>query len=229
MKQQDAEIPDDPNHFHEAIEAFRRRVPLTEEEFAALEEAEQEFGFTVAGVAQADVVAAVYEAIDRAVSTGTTFEDFKDEIGASLSEAWGGESPSRLETVFRTNVMSSYNDGRYKVMTSAVVKEARPYWRADVIDDSRTSDICEDLIDVILPADDPFWSTHQPPLHPNCRSHLTPLSEEEAREEGVDTEPPDVDVADGFGRAPSTEGDKWHPDLEDYPAPIAEILRDRLG
>lgn len=46
-----------------------------------------EFAFTVADVAQLDMVVDVYEAIERAVAHGTTLDDFKADVGKSLEEA----------------------------------------------------------------------------------------------------------------------------------------------
>lgn len=225
-------IPDDPARFEEAIAALRDRVPMTSELFDELEANEREFAFTVANVSQASVVADVYDAIERAVSKGTDFEVFRDDVGASLEESWGGEQPGRLETIFRTNVMASYNAGRFRLMTSPTVKAARPYVRWDVIDDSRTSDeICRPILKakVILPLDHPWTRTHWPPLHPNCRTVPTPLTEDEARAEGITSSPPSVHVVDGFGAAPSVSGGDWEPEPEDYPEPMVGALEDKLA
>ena len=67
-------IPADPLRFQEAIDDFLKRVPMTSDEYDQLEAAEQEFAFTVANVAQADLVADVYEALQSAIAEGTTFE-----------------------------------------------------------------------------------------------------------------------------------------------------------
>src|SRR6185369_12313498 len=120
-----------------------------------------------------------------AVRDGTTLDDFKDEVGARLAEAWGGEDAPRLENVFRTNVLQSYNAGRYEIYSDPVVQEARPYLRFDGVDDSRTCPICAPLNGVVKAADDPFWKTRHPPLHHSCRDLLAPLSKEEAHEEGI--------------------------------------------
>lgn len=223
-------IPDDPIRFQEAIDRFRQLVPMTDEEYEALEEAEQEFAFTVANVSQADLVAGVYDEIERAIADGTTFDDFQDAVGDSLAAAWGGEDPARLETIFRTNVMDSYSAGRYDVMTAPAVAEARPYWRFDAIGDGpRTCEICDSCGGVILPQDDPWWQTHYPILHPNCRCMATPLSADEAEAEGITDSPPDVDPAPGFGSAPAgSSGSDWEPDTGDYPAAIRDELDGRL-
>jgi SPP1 gp7 family putative phage head morphogenesis protein len=222
-------IPADPKRFEEAIDAFRKRVPIRKDEWETLTRQEREYAFTVAEVAQADLVTDVYEAIDKAISAGTTLEEFKRDVGAKLEDAWGEPRAARVETIFRTNVLGAYNEGRHAILTAPAVKEARPYWRFDAVEDSRTSDICDELDGTILPADDPFWDSHTPPLHFQCRSVLTPLSEEEATDEGENDEAPDAEPDEGFGAAPSREGEDWEPDLSEYPEEIADELGDRLG
>jgi len=219
-------VPDDPTYFEEAIRAFEARVPLTDDEYESLLEDEKDFAFTVADVAQADLVSEVYEAIQEAVKDGTTLEDFKDRVGEQLEAAWGGEDPGRLETIFRTNVLGALNEGRYAVFDQPEIREARPYWRWEGIDDDRIDEECAPLLDVVLPADDPFWDDHVPPLHFNCRCTFTALDEDEAAEDGISDSAPDVDAAPGFGEPPSDKS--WEPDAYDYPKGIGDELEDRL-
>jgi len=218
----------DPGKFKEAIAAFEKRVPMPKAEYELLDEQAKEFAFTVAGAAQADLVGEVYEAIERAIRDGTTLDDFKDEVGGKLAEAWEGENPARLETIFRTNVQSAYAEGRYSVFSAPAVKEARPYFRFETIDDDRRDDDCADCDGTVLPQDDSWWSEHLPPLHPNCRCSFTALSPEEAGEDGIDDKGPAVDVEDGFGGRPSSEGSNWEPDVGDYPAAVGDVLQSIL-
>lgn len=221
--------PADPDRFEEAIRAWRRRVPMTEDAWERLAEAEREFAFTVSGVTEAEMVQQVFDAIDRAVADGTTLETFKREVGAALEAAWGGADPYRVETTFRTNVLGAYNAGRHEIMTAPEVRRSRPYWRFDAVMDSRVSPICEELDGIVRPADDPFWRNHTPPLHHGCRSVLTPLTLEEAEDEGIDIRvAPDNAPSPGFGRAPVTEGTDWKPNLRRFDPEIREVLQERV-
>jgi hypothetical protein len=221
---------DNPLRFEQALAALRDRVPMTSDVFDQLDESEREFAFSVANVEQADVIASVFDAIEGAVENGTDFDTFKDAVGSQLEDSWGGEQPGRVETVFRANVMSAYNGGRFREMTAPAVADARPYWRFDVIEDSRLDDcpICKPCTDVVLPADHPWWRTHYPILHPNCRCIATALTEEEARAEGITRSPPSPPVPAGFGKAPSVTGSNWEPDSSDYEPAIAAVLDDKL-
>jgi uncharacterized protein with gpF-like domain len=214
----------DPIKFEPAIRAFEKRVPITRDEWDKLDKSEREFAFTVSGATQADLVTQVYEAIDKAVETGSTFEEFKaGSFVDELYDAWGGESPSRLEMVFRTGVNQAYNDGREAVFRQPAVADLRPIWRYER-GGGEDCDICDECEGVILPADDPWWNDHRPLMHPNCVCSFSALTKDEAAEEGYvaadDEDAPDVDAADGFGDS----DEEWSPDLSNYPDEIAEIL-----
>jgi hypothetical protein len=203
---------------------------MTRDEWDALTDDAERFAFTVSGVAQADLVTDVWEAIDAAVENGEDLDDFRGRVGDKLEEAWGGEDPPRLEMIFRTGVNQAYNDGREAVFSDPAVKEARPYWRFELIDDGALCDDCAECEDVILPADDPWWDDHRPILHPNCRCSFSALTPQEAADEGADVDeddlPEDVDVADGFG---SDRDDDYDPDTEGYPSEIRDQLDSVLG
>ena len=134
------QIPSDEK-YQEAIDAIRKRVPVSREDWDALTTAEREHAFTVSEVTEMRVLQDVLDSVDRAVETGTTLEDFKDDIAVELIESWGGEIPGRLENVFRTNVLTSYAEGRHAINSAPAVREARPYWR---FDDTGTDRECEE-------------------------------------------------------------------------------------
>jgi SPP1 gp7 family putative phage head morphogenesis protein len=221
----------DLDEFEEAVRRFRMRVPISDVEWDQLLESEREYAFKVAGVSQARMVQEVYDAVERAVRDGTTLDDFKAEAGPTLTEAWGANDSARMETVFRNGVMSSYNAGRWDIFTEPHVLEERPYFRFDAAVDNRTTDLCDALDGTILPADHPFWRTSWPPLHPNCRSTVIPLTESEARAEGISPGPPDTrgeKPTPGFGRAPSGTGRDWKPDLDNMPPALRDALEEKL-
>lgn len=222
------EPPADPARFEEAISAFRKRVPMKREEWDKLTTAQRERAFMVSEVALADLITEVYEGIGKAIEKGTRFEEFKETAGKKLTEHWGGEKPGRIQTIFRTNVMANYSAGREAIISAPVVREARPYVRYDGIDDDVQTDICYELDGTVHPADSDFVASRTPPLHHNCRTIKTPLTAEEAEEEGITDTPPDVTPAKGFGAAPSEAGADWTPEMIGYPTPVREVLKGRL-
>lgn len=217
-----AQPPADPLRFDEAVSAFRARVPMSDAAFRALREAVHSRAFVIAGVTKLDLVAEVWNALDDAVANGTTFAQFQKEVGAKLEAEWGRANPSRLETIFRTNVQRSYSAGTLDMMREPAVLKRRPYWKFSAILDGRTTQVCAECHGTVLPADHPFWATRQPPLHFNCRSHLIPLTVAQADSTGVTDETPAAEPMKGFG---NLEED-WKPDLTKYPAGLAhEFVR----
>jgi SPP1 gp7 family putative phage head morphogenesis protein len=206
--------------FDEAIAFFRSLVQVPDHEWDRLTMAARKQSFKVAGAANLDLVQEVWEAVDRAIADGTDLRAFKREIGAQLSEAWAGSVADpgfRLETIFRTNVQTAYNAGRYE--QARQVAKDRPYWLFDSIMDGRTTpDCCAALDGIVLPANDPFWKGHYPPLHFNCRSQIITLTEDQAEGMGVSTSRPRVSVGRGFGTPPSVGS--WSPDAGNYAGPL---------
>lgn len=215
--------PPDPRQYDAAAAWFRDRVPISDEEWEALQGKLREQAFKIAGVAQLDIVTQVWEALDRAIADGTSFDDFKDEVTASLSGAWGGAYPYRVETIFLNWTQRAYSAGRYETMTAPAVKQMRPFWQ--FLNGDPVSDICVASDGTILPADDPWWADHNPPLHHRCKSGVISLTAEEAGDD-VDDTPPDVDADDGFGGAPTND---WDPDLSDYPGELASAYQEKSG
>jgi SPP1 gp7 family putative phage head morphogenesis protein len=216
---------DDLDTFDEAIEAFRRRVPISDREWDRLTVEAREYAFKVAGVAQADQVQRVYDAIDRAIKEGTTLQDFKAEAGDLT------KSPAHAETVFRTNVLTAYNAGRHAIFSEPHVRKDRPYLRFDAVGDSRMTEVCEACDGIILPADHSFWLTFSPPLHYACRSVLVSLDQEEAEAEGISPGPPMTSARPqpGFGRPPSGIGRGWKPDLSRFSPAVQDVLAGKLA
>lgn len=214
--------PSSPESFDEAVYWFRKRVPMTDAEYEKLDADAREKAFTVARVAQLDVVAQTWDALDRAISEGTSYEDFRKEMEPALTAAWGGERPWHLETIFRTNTQLAYGAGRWTELTQPAIMKARPFWKLSVIMDGRTSDICAALANTVLPADDAFWQTHNPPLHHNCRTGIIALTEQQGAGQETD-KTPSTDSADGFGLAPSEQ--EYAPDLKEYPSPLVAIYK----
>jgi SPP1 gp7 family putative phage head morphogenesis protein len=221
-------VIDKEDRFVEAIAAIKKRVPIKREEWDTLQSTEREQAFTVSDVTEIRVLQNVLDAMDSAITNGATLEDFKDEIAADLIESWGGEIPGRLETIFRTNAQVAYSEGRYAINSAPAVKEARPYWLWDEVEDDRECDVCAECSGTVRPADDPWWNRHVAPLHFNCRCTITALTPEEASEEGIDTAGPDVEADEGFGAAPSSEGADWQPDLSAFDPDLAAALAERL-
>ncbi len=210
----DEDIPAIP--FSEAVSYMKSRVPLTKEEWEALElEPKLRFrAFTVAALSKYDTVNKVKNMVLGAVENGKPFEEFWTEASA-LSASGLGASPWYWETVFRTNVQTAYNAGRAAEFT----RTNPDYLEFVGIEDVRQTDICAERSGVILPATHPFWQTNWPPLHFGCRSTVRNVSREEVelqREQNPDWKTTDeariekiISPAKGFGENPVETGSFW--------------------
>lgn len=191
-----------PRAPEEAIAWLRSRVPLSEQAWRALSEAARKRAFMVAGLAQEALVAQVQAALEAALRDGSTLEDFTAQVGASLETAWLGPT-ARIETIFRTNIMSAYNAGRYAQANDPDTLATRPFWRFVATLDSRTAPQCRAAHGVILPADHPWWQAHYPPMHHRCRCFVQTLTPRQVERLGGVTAPSSLPAADGFGSPPT--------------------------
>lgn len=203
-----------------ALSWFQEKLVLPPEEYYALEQAARAKAFTVSGLADLDMTSDVWEAVGRAIQEGTSQEDFVRSVSEMLEGQWG-EGGSRLETIFRTNVQSALSIGRFEQNNAPAVRATHPFQRFDAVEDEATTDICRMLDGQVYRADDPFLLSHNPPLHFNCRTELTAITEEEAGEAGgVSDHPPDgVGPAEGFGQVTQ----EFEPDLSSRPPELASL------
>lgn len=213
--------------FEEALEWFRSKTPMTGKAYKALSARAKRKAFGVSGVANLRMSTDVWEALDRAISHGTTLEQFKQEMSLSLEAAWGGSvanPPWRMETIFRTNLQHAYGAGRYQQLTEPGVANLRPYWQLQAVMDKRTTmEICAKLDGAVVEANAPWWRTHTPPLHYNCRTVLVGLSAKAGEAAGGAPSGPSVAAQEGFGLAP--DRGEWSPDVDAYPAPLRRAFR----
>lgn len=214
------EVTADALAFEEAVSWFRARVPLSDAAFYALTAEARRRAFTIAAVATLDLVAETQDSLDRALAEGLSFADWKSEIADRLVAAWA-ESPDgpadpawRLETIFRTNAQMAYSTGRFHQLDDPAVRRARPFRLYDAILDARTTEACRGFNGTTLPADDPWWDTHWPPVHFNCRSGVRSLRASQAEARGITQVPPGDAGQPGFGLTPTER--EWQPNAADY-------------
>jgi SPP1 gp7 family putative phage head morphogenesis protein len=188
--------------FDEAIAFFRDKVPLTPDQFARLSREARAKAFTVSGVARLDVITDLHAAIDRAITDGTTFNDFKKAVkGIMEKRGWEGSAPHRLETIFRTNIQSTYQAGHYERQRELI--GTRPYWQYVAVMDARVRPSHAAMNGKVVVADDPWWKANYPPNGFNCRCTVRSLSRSELDRERLPVDRDLPDIADpGFDGNP---------------------------
>lgn len=221
-----------PLPMQEALEYWAAKIALDPADFYALEQAMRARAFTVSSTATADMILDVKRSIDKALLEGLTFDDWKSEISDVIEKSgWTGPRARRLDVIFRTNMQSAYQAGRWKQMQRVV--KARPYWRYLAVKDSRTRPSHLALDGKVYRADHPFWDTYYPPNGFQCRCTVQTLSERqvEARGYRVESEMPGPEAVkdpatgmeyvvqpipdQGWEHNPAKEA--FEPDLDKYP------------
>ena len=185
-----------------AIDYFRKKGYKTTFDWEEMAKEEHAYSFTVAKVTRTDLLNDIRTAMDKAIAEGTTLKQFTDELRPTLQKKgwWGkkaiidpktGEeriaqlgSPRRLETIFDTNLRTSYSAGRWEQIQS--VKKTRPWLRYGAILDGRERPQHRDMNGTILPVDDPFWDEWYPPNGWKCRCRVQQLSDRDLKRRGLE-------------------------------------------
>ena len=189
--------------FSYQVAAFRLRlgklVPTSR--WDDLRGSEHDRGFMVAGALKADLLADLGAAVDKAISQGTTLEEFRRDFRKIVEDrgwhGWTGEGTKggeawRTRVIYRTNLTTSFAAGRMAQLVAANY----PFWiyRHGASLDPREQHLAWDGL--VLPPDHPFWETHAPPNGWGCSCYVMGArSRESAKRRGGK---PDLALADGW-------------------------------
>lgn len=156
-------------------------------------------GFTVANVAKLDVLQDIQDSLAKALKGGQTLQQWKDGLVPELQRKgwWGGQAttaklqeagrvdadgviakgltPTRLKTIFQTNMQSAYMAGRYAEMMEDV--EERPFWGYVAILDAKTRPAHRAMHGKIFRYDDAGWKSFYPPCGYRCRCRVRSYSQ----------------------------------------------------
>lgn len=165
--------------FPEQIAAFRLRLGnrLSTATWRDLWQEDHDRAFVVAGALQADLLADLGAAVDRAIAEGTSLETFRADFRAIVEKngwhGWTGEGTPKGEAwrtrlIYRTNAATSYAAGRM----AQLVAGNFPLWvyRHGGSRDPRPDHLSWDGL--ILPPGHPFWATHAPPNGWGCSCYV---------------------------------------------------------
>lgn len=186
----------------EALRFWRKKVPMKAKDYRDLAEEYRVYAFTVAKLAQIDQVAAVQKSLERALSTGKSMKAWRDDIEDVFVRAgWKGDTRYRLDTIFRTNIQTAYNAGKWAQAQADI--DIHPYGMYDAVNDSRTrpDHLAQD--GKIYRLDHPFWRTWTPPNGYRCRCTFRTLSQEDVDAMGgAKKDLPDDSPDEGFKTNP---------------------------
>lgn len=239
MKKNDFTPLVEPLPFEEAIEFFKTKVPIKPAQYYRIANEWKARAFTVGGITSLDMLNKFMEALQGALEEGKTIQQFRKEMNDFLeSKGYEGLTPFQADNVFRTNIQTAYNVGHYKQMTDPEVKDRRPYWRYDAVNDNRTRLSHQAMDGKIFPNDHPVWDTWYPPNGFKCRCTVVSLTKAKVERLGLKVEtdipklvqPPGRPAVPlipdkGFDKNPAIHA--WEPDLSKYPKPLKEAYEKR--
>lgn len=156
--------------------------------------------FTVAGVMKLDVLNDIRTSLTDALANGNTYAEFVKQLQPVLeSKGWIGKglvadpetgelqgkqlTPRRLQTIFDTNIQSSYNAGRYQQQMANVAD--RPYLERVAVMDNHTRLKHAALNGFTAPADDPVWEYFYTPDGYGCRCRIRARSKSDVEKYGL--------------------------------------------
>jgi hypothetical protein len=148
--------------FREAREYFQSLVPMTDEEWAVVEEEIRDRAFTVAQVTTMDALLEIYNGIDKRFTEGIPFKDFQAEMMSVFEDrGWIGPSPWQLENIFDNNIQTAYGVGRLIQHTDMI--DLYPYGEYVDVGDDKVRPHHHILNNQIHLMDSDFWRAHYPP------------------------------------------------------------------
>lgn len=160
--------------------------------------------FWVTGVVSQALESQVQSLLVEALRNGESQKKTADKIEAAFAPHIGRPgiiddervtSPHRLETIIRTNINDSYNQGRLVELRDPEIARFVQGVQYSAILDTRTTDICTHLDMKVFRPGDPDLDTLTPPNHYNCRSIIVPIILDE------DIRDADLITAEGKGTA----------------------------
>lgn len=166
----------------EAIEEFKRRGLLSEDEFARMLQTYAQRSVEARRAMLERLQTLMRQLLVTAVEEGQTFREFAASVEDGTAPLGiSKQDPSYLQTVFRTNVQSAYGAGRFRAMTDPDVMEARPFVQYRTVGDARVRPAHAKLHNLVFRINNPEWHRIAPPNGFNCRCSAVTLDREQAK------------------------------------------------
>ncbi len=189
----------------EVVDYFRKKTQQSAYDWRDVWREENIASFQVAKAMSADVQRELYEAIDRAISDGVPFQQFKKDLVPKLQKlGWWGETevidpktgekklvnitPYRLQRIYDTNISTAYAAGRWEKIQRT--KAVFPYllYQLGASREHRVDHV--GWAGTVLPVDHEFWHQHYPPNGWGCKCRTKQISRSEYKkilEQGAST------------------------------------------
>ena len=201
--------------FAEAEAFFRDKLNIPTGKWDELAGAAHAKGFMSAGAYQADLLSDLRAMTDKAISGGMDIREFRTQFRPLVEKyGWqlkGGGPAWRSDLIWRTNIQSAYQAGRWQQFEAAKI-EYLLYRHNDSVMHPRPNHVA--LNGKVFPRTDPFWEYNYPPQGFGCKCRAVPATEKEYNE-GDNLRPQGYeDMADkGWGYNVGLESQVRHEDM----------------
>ncbi|NJD38439.1 MAG: DUF935 family protein [Geobacter sp.] len=173
--------------FKEAINFFRNKISIPTERWNDLFLDQHSQGFMIAGAIKGDLISDIRDAVDQAISSGLTLQEFRKQWDAIVERhgwSYNGGRNWRTRIVYETNTRQAYNAGRWQQVTDPDVLKTRPYLVYRHGDSVRPRQLHLAWNGTVLPADDPWWATHTPQNGWGCKCKIFSAGERDIKRMG---------------------------------------------
>lgn len=185
-----AEIRGNFKSFKAATDYFGQKVNLPTKTWRDITQGQHTRAFVVAGVTSDFMLADFREAVDAAISSGESLEQFRkrfDDIVARNGWAHNGSRNWRSNVIYQTNMRTAYMAGRWQTL------QGFPYLRYQHNTAVNPREEHQAWHGLVIARDDPWWETHYPPNGWGCRCSVTGVSDvrlKQLKPGGPDSAPP---------------------------------------
>lgn len=185
----------------EAIAFFRAKGFAISFSWEDVWREEHQRAFTVAKVAQMDILEDIREAVDEALEVGTTYKQFAERLTPLLQDKgwWGNQtiqdpidgelkdvqlgSPRRLKVIYDTNLRTAHSEGQWERVQDR--KADFPLLVYDANNSAQPRHTHSAWDNLVLPADDSWWQNHMPVKEWGCKCRVRQMSEAQAKRRGL--------------------------------------------
>jgi hypothetical protein len=184
-----------PVKFDEAIAFYKQKLPLPTEVWDQIINESQDWAFTLAGVEKASVLQSVFDLILKVIegksNTLTTYENFAKNFNqAMVTGGYSEQAPWRTKLVFKQNIKTAYNAGRYRTQTEPEAIKRRPYLQYIHGHPIVPRPHHKALDKMIFRADDPILDYIYPNNGFGCHCQMYSLSDRDMEREGLELAEP---------------------------------------
>jgi hypothetical protein len=189
----------------EAVDYFQQKGYAIGFDYRDVWQAQHQAAFTVAKVAQLDLLQDIRAAVDKALTDGTTLAQFQKTLTPTLQDKgwWGrkpmtdpltGEtkdvqlgSPRRLKTIYDTNLRTAHSEGQWQRIQDN--KEAFPFLQYDGANSEHPRLQHRAWDGMVLPVGDSFWQSHLPIKEWGCQCRVIPMTGGQLARRGLEVSP----------------------------------------